>query len=124
MINAFRNSEVPVDDYKKVKDYSALQTGSEAILTTCSVIKNIVSVLNVSDVDSIGRLVCPLKILELLLHNNEQMHLALQKGEFIIALCTFLQNISDSKKARKVDHAATVALCARILAIVMNQEEA
>ena len=45
MISAFRNSEVPVDDNRKIKDYAALQTGSEAILTTCSVIKNIINTI-------------------------------------------------------------------------------
>ena len=40
MINAFRNSELPENDVKQQKRYREILTGSEAVLTICSVIKN------------------------------------------------------------------------------------
>ena len=72
MINAFRNSELPENDVKQQKRYREILTGSEAVLTICSVIKNTIKQTeNLFDSLWLQRLIIPMKILEILLYNEE-----------------------------------------------------
>ena len=94
MINAFRSTELPPDDSKQQKRYREVITGSEAILTASDVLKTAIN--NTYDMTNdtwLNKLINPLKILEVLLYNEEQVRLGFKKGFFMTWLCKLLTKI-------------------------------
>ena len=80
--------------------------------------------MNLSNRFTLTKLYVPMKILELLLHNEEQRQVGLKNCHIVRELCKVVVTISNSEQARKVDHAATVAVIYRTLNIVMLVEDA
>ena len=95
MIESYRNSELPEENISRQKKYREASTGSDAILLTCDAIKNAInSTRDFQNTKWIDRLINPLKILEVLLYNEEQMRFAFNKGEMIGTLCLLLTKMS------------------------------
>ena len=124
MTNAYRDTELPLNDKLKTKHYYEMKTGSDAMQTTCTIIQSYVKNMNLSNRFTLTKLYVPMKILELLLHNEEQRQVGLKNCNIVLTLCKVVVTISNSDQARKVDHAATVAVIYRTLNIVMLVEDA
>lgn len=138
MLQTFRETEVPLRDMETRRKYKHQLHDSSAIITVCQVLRDTLNMKDsaAQDVQAmlnggedmhsyvIRRLRWPIQILELLICNQENALTALKQTSLIYCINEIFASIGIEEQSYSADTAQVVKIAARILATIMNHQEA